>query len=110
MVNTSRKILETVLNGELYRVHYGCDGTEANEAAIKTAGSFTGRNSIVSFMGGFYGRTIVSLSCMAQKDVDAQNFRSLRSANIYFTKGLNILTACSVKILKTAQATVLTTC
>jgi len=89
MINTSRKILETVPNGELYRVHYACDGTEANEAAIKTAVSFTGRNSIVSFMGGFYGRTMGSLSCMAQKAVDAQTFRSLRSANIYFTEGAN---------------------
>lgn len=89
MVDTSQKILETVPHGENYRVHYACDGTEANEAAIKTAISYTGRSCVVSFMGAFYGRTMGSLSCMAQKARDAETFRPLRSSNIYFAEGPN---------------------
>jgi 4-aminobutyrate aminotransferase len=89
MIETSRKLLETVPRRDGYRVHYACDGTEANEAALKTAVSYTGRGSVVSFMGSFYGRTVGSLSCMAQKARDAENFRSLRSANIYFAEGPN---------------------
>ncbi|NYB52687.1 MAG: aminotransferase class III-fold pyridoxal phosphate-dependent enzyme [Methanobacteriaceae archaeon] len=89
MTAASKKILSTVPNGHRYRVHYACDGTEANEAALKTAISYTGRSCVVSFMGSFLGRTMGSLSCMAQKSRDADTFRSLRSSNIYFAEGAN---------------------
>lgn len=89
MVDASKNLLETIPNGRNFRVHYACDGTEANEAAIKTAVSYTGRSCVVSFMGGFYGRTMGSLSCMAQKARDSETFRALRSANIYFAEGPN---------------------
>jgi 4-aminobutyrate aminotransferase len=89
MIDASKKLLSTVPHGSKYRAHYACDGTEANEAAIKTAVSYTGRDCIVSFMGGFFGRTMGSLSCMAQKSKDADTFRSLRSSNIYFAEGAN---------------------
>lgn len=89
MVDASKNLLKTVPHGEEYRVHYACDGTEANEAAIKTAVSYTGRTCVVSFMGSFFGRTMGSLSCMAQKARDSETFRPLRSANIYFTEGPN---------------------
>ncbi len=89
MLDVSKNLLKTVPHGDDYRVHYACDGTEANETAIKTAISYTGRTCIVSFMGGFYGRTMGSLSCMAQKAGDSQTFRPLRSANIYFAEGPN---------------------
>lgn len=89
MIDASKKLLSTVPHGHEYRVHYACDGTEANEAAIKTAVSYTGRGCVVSFMGGFYGRTMGSLSCMAQKAKDADTFRPLRSNNVYFAEGAN---------------------
>jgi 4-aminobutyrate aminotransferase-like enzyme len=89
MIDASKKLLSTVPQGPRYRVHYACDGTEANEAAIKTAVSFTGRGCVVSFMGGFFGRTMGSLSCMAQKSRDADTFRSLRSSNVYYAEGAN---------------------
>ncbi|OPX59165.1 MAG: Glutamate-1-semialdehyde 2,1-aminomutase [Methanobacterium sp. PtaB.Bin024] len=89
MIDTSKKLLSTVPDGSQYRVHYACDGTEANEAAIKTAVSYTGRSCVISFMGSFFGRTMGSLSCMAQKSRDADTFRSLRSNNIYFAEGAN---------------------
>ncbi|MCC7551320.1 MAG: aminotransferase class III-fold pyridoxal phosphate-dependent enzyme [Methanobacterium sp.] len=89
MIEASKKLLSTVPHGSKYRVHFACDGTEANEAAIKTAVSYTGRNCVVSFMGGFFGRTMGSLSCMAQKARDVATFHPLRSSNIYFAEGAN---------------------
>lgn len=40
-------------------------GTEANEAAIKIARRTTGRREVLSFEGGFHGRTMGSLSATA---------------------------------------------
>jgi acetylornithine/succinyldiaminopimelate/putrescine aminotransferase len=37
-------------------------GSEANEAAIKTARRTTGRREVISMLGGFHGRTMGSLS------------------------------------------------
>ena len=37
-------------------------GSEANEAAIKTARRITGRREVISMLGGFHGRTMGSLS------------------------------------------------
>lgn len=89
MIDASKKLLSTIPNGPKYRVHYACDGTEANEAALKTAVSYTGRSCVISFMGSFFGRTMGSLSCMAQKSRDSNTFRSMRSSNIYFAEGAN---------------------
>lgn len=89
MIDASKNLLGTVPHGSDYRMHYACDGTEANEAALKFAVSYTKRTCVVAFMGGFYGRTMGSLSCMAQKARDAETFRTLRSANIYFAEGPN---------------------
>lgn len=89
MIEASKNLLKTVPGGDNYRIHYTCDGTEANEASLKFAVSYTGRTSVVAFMGGFYGRTMGSLSCMAQKARDSETFRPLRSSNIYFAEGAN---------------------
>ncbi|MBI4229705.1 MAG: aspartate aminotransferase family protein [Planctomycetes bacterium] len=40
-------------------------GTEANEAAMKTARKSTGRKVVVSFEGSFHGRTLAALSASA---------------------------------------------
>ncbi|TMN21478.1 4-aminobutyrate--2-oxoglutarate transaminase [Lentibacillus cibarius] len=37
-------------------------GAEANENAVKIARKYTGRQSIVSFTGGFHGRTLMTMS------------------------------------------------
>jgi acetylornithine/succinyldiaminopimelate/putrescine aminotransferase len=46
----------------LDQVFFVNSGTEANENALKLARQITGRTAIVSFEGGFHGRTIASLS------------------------------------------------
>ena len=44
-------------------------GTEATEAAIKLARKHTGRKEIISFTGGFHGRTMGALSITAKKSI-----------------------------------------
>jgi 4-aminobutyrate aminotransferase len=49
------------------RVYLGNSGTEVVEAAIKVARYATGRQHVVSFLGGFHGRTYGALSLTASK-------------------------------------------
>jgi 4-aminobutyrate aminotransferase len=49
------------------RVFLGNSGAEAVEAAVKLARRATGRPAIVSFLGGFHGRTMGALSLTASK-------------------------------------------
>lgn len=41
-------------------------GAEANENAIKVARKYTGRQAVVSFTGGFHGRTLMTMSMTAK--------------------------------------------
>jgi 4-aminobutyrate aminotransferase len=49
------------------RVYLGNSGAEVVEAAIKVARYATGRHHVVSFLGGFHGRTYGALSLTASK-------------------------------------------
>lgn len=57
----ARKLIE-VAPSELTKVFFVNSGTEANENAMKIARKLTARAQIVSFEGGFHGRTPGSLS------------------------------------------------
>lgn len=46
----------------LYSVYLSNSGSEANEAALKIARKYTGKNHIISFKNSFHGRGITSLS------------------------------------------------
>jgi len=45
-----------------WRVFFGNSGSEANETALKLARKTTGRRKVVSFAGGFHGRSLAALS------------------------------------------------
>jgi 4-aminobutyrate aminotransferase len=49
------------------RVYLGNSGAEAVEAALKLARTATGRHAVVSFLGGFHGRTMGAVSLTASK-------------------------------------------
>jgi 4-aminobutyrate aminotransferase len=49
------------------RVYLGNSGAEAVEAALKLARTATGRHAIVSFLGGFHGRTMGAVTLTASK-------------------------------------------
>ncbi|MCB9222649.1 MAG: aspartate aminotransferase family protein [Crocinitomicaceae bacterium] len=57
-------------------------GTEANEAALKLAKRFTGRNQIISFKGSYHGNTHGSMSVSAN-EIKKAPFRPLLP-NVYF--------------------------
>ena len=57
----ARKLVE-VAPSELTKVFFVNSGTEANENAMKIARKLTARAQIISFEGGFHGRTPGSLS------------------------------------------------
>lgn len=54
--------LSTILPKEMSRAFLCNSGSEANEAAIKTARRVTGRREFISMLNGFHGRTMGSLS------------------------------------------------
>ena len=64
---TCEAIARTVPISGPARVFLGNSGAEAVEAAIKLARRATGRPAIVSFLGGFHGRTMGALSLTASK-------------------------------------------
>jgi 4-aminobutyrate aminotransferase len=49
------------------RVFLGNSGAEAVEAALKLARNATGRHAVVSFLGGFHGRTMGAVTLTASK-------------------------------------------
>jgi 4-aminobutyrate aminotransferase len=49
------------------RVYLGNSGAEAVEAALKLARNATGRHAVVSFLGGFHGRTMGAVTLTASK-------------------------------------------
>jgi 4-aminobutyrate aminotransferase len=60
-------IAETApISGPL-RVYLGNSGAEAVEAALKLSRKATGRHAVVSFLGGFHGRTMGAVTLTASK-------------------------------------------
>ena len=64
---TCQAIAGTVPMSGPRRVFLGNSGAEAVEAALKLARRATGRPAIVSFLGGFHGRTMGALTLTASK-------------------------------------------
>lgn len=59
------------------KVFFTNSGTEAIEAAMKLARRHTGRSRLISFLGGFHGRTFGSMSLSASKLVHRKGFGPL---------------------------------
>lgn len=64
---TAEAIARTAPMSGPVRVYLGNSGAEAVEAGIKLARRATGRSGIVSFLGGFHGRTMGAVSVTASK-------------------------------------------
>ena len=56
------------------KVFYSNSGAESNEAAIKLAKAKEGRQHLISFVGGFHGRTMGALGLTASKTVHKKGF------------------------------------
>jgi 4-aminobutyrate aminotransferase len=57
-----------------HRIYYGNSGAEAVECALKLARYHTGRQQIISFFGGFHGRTMGALSLTGSKIQQKRGF------------------------------------
>jgi len=57
-----------------HRFYYGNSGAEAVECAMKLARYHTGRQNIISFFGGFHGRTMGALSLTGSKPQQKRRF------------------------------------
>ena len=60
-----------------HRFYYGNSGAEAVECAIKVARYHTGRQNLISFFGGFHGRTMGALSVTGSKPQQKRRFAPL---------------------------------
>jgi 4-aminobutyrate aminotransferase len=60
-----------------HRFFYGNSGAEAIECALKLARYHTGRQQVISFLGGFHGRTMGALSLTASKPQQKRRFAPL---------------------------------
>lgn len=59
---------------ELTKFFFNCTGTEANESAVKLARHETGRQHIITFKGGFHGRSLTTLAMTSSKNVYGVGF------------------------------------
>ncbi len=60
-------IAKTAPIGGAVRVYLGNSGAEVVEASLKLARVHTGRHAVVSFLGGFHGRTMGAVTLTASK-------------------------------------------
>ena len=67
------KKLRTILPESLNCFFFGNSGAEAIEGAVKLARHVTKRNYVVSFLGGFHGRTMGALSLTTSKSKYRKN-------------------------------------
>lgn len=63
-------LAETLVKNTPLDLAFFCNsGAEANEAAIKLAKKFTGKNKIITFKDSFHGRTFGSMSATGQQKI-----------------------------------------
>src|SRR5262244_1185837 len=77
----AQKLVETAPE-PLTKAFFVNSGTEANENAMKIARMLTGRTKIISFEGGFHGRTPGSVSATGLPKY-RQNVRPLLDGHVY---------------------------
>ncbi|MEO0123322.1 MAG: acetyl ornithine aminotransferase family protein [candidate division WOR-3 bacterium] len=59
------------------RVYFGSSGAEAIEASLKIARYYTRRTKMISFLGGFHGRTFAGMTMSGSKKVQRAHFSAL---------------------------------
>jgi 4-aminobutyrate aminotransferase len=77
MVELAEKLAALAPGDVKRRVYFGNSGTEAVEAALNMSRHYTGRQQFISFLGGFHGRTMGSLSLTASKNIQKKGFAPL---------------------------------
>lgn len=76
MLDLTDKLLP-VLPKSLDSLFFACSGSEAVENAVKLARHATGKSRVISFQGGYHGRTVGAMSLTSSKTVYSAGFGPL---------------------------------
>jgi acetylornithine aminotransferase len=69
-IQQQEKLAETLVQDSPLDLAFFCNsGAEANEAAIKLAKKYTGKNKIITFENSFHGRTFGGMSATGQQKI-----------------------------------------
>lgn len=82
-IELSRR-LAGVLPGDLEQVIFGSSGSEAVEAAVKTAVMATGRGRVVAFEGGYHGMSLGALPLSHYRPSFREPFAALAGDHVTF--------------------------
>jgi 4-aminobutyrate aminotransferase len=74
MINLAERLSAIAPMPGPHKFYYGNSGAEAVECAMKLARYHTGRQNIISFFGGFHGRTMGALSLTGSKPQQKRRF------------------------------------
>ena len=69
-----QRLCELVGGGEAYKAALFTSGAEAVENAVKIARAHTNRSAVISFRGGFHGRTLLGTTLTGMSQPYKQNF------------------------------------
>jgi 4-aminobutyrate aminotransferase len=86
-IRLAEELAKHCLGGEPKQVFFSNSGAEAIEAAIKLARYHTKRPHLISFFGGFHGRTLGALSLSASRIVHRRGFGPLLPGVIHAPYG-----------------------
>ena len=92
--NLTEKLLSIMPNENLTQIFYTNSGSESTDNAIKAARRWTNKTNVISFRGGFHGRTLGAMSVSSSNIKTKQNSQPL-IPGIFFAE-LN----CSIKLAK----------
>jgi len=70
----AEKLNGLIGKGEAYKSIFLTSGAEAVENAVKIARAYTNRSAVISFRGGFHGRTMLGVSLTGMSQPYKQNF------------------------------------
>lgn len=75
----NKKLLDIMPCDKLNSIFYTNSGSESTDNAIKAARRYTGKTNIISFLGGFHGRTLGAMSVSSSNTKTKQNTQPLMS-------------------------------
>lgn len=75
----NEKLLDIMPYDKLQSIFYTNSGSESTDNAIKAARRYTGKTNIISFLGGFHGRTLGAMSVSSSNTKTKQNSQPLMS-------------------------------
>ncbi|MEO0206784.1 MAG: aminotransferase class III-fold pyridoxal phosphate-dependent enzyme, partial [candidate division WOR-3 bacterium] len=73
----AEKLIEITPGDFEKRVYFGSSGAEAIEASLKISRYYTRRPKMISFLGGFHGRTFAGMTMSGSKKVQRAHFSAL---------------------------------